>query len=127
VCHTHVRRRRRRPVSGRAWQEAGQESVSSECMRRYDQFISLLFCVLQIIYVSYIHLCCFICTHEFISSVLSYYNMLHLLVSSFTVMLFMLLSVYFQLFSQFICLSYLYDLYDSYAFCSHDQYCYGYI
>jgi hypothetical protein len=30
--------------------------------------------------VSYIHLCCFICTHEFISSVLSYYNMLHLLV-----------------------------------------------
>jgi hypothetical protein len=47
-------------------------------MGGYDQFISLLFCVLQIIYVSYIHLCCFICSHEFISSVLSYYNMLHL-------------------------------------------------
>jgi hypothetical protein len=41
-------------------------------------------------------------------------------------MLFMLLSVYFQLFSQFICLSYLYDLYDSYALYSHDLYCYGY-
>jgi hypothetical protein len=49
-------------------------------MGGYDQFISLLFYVLQIIYVSYIHLCCFICTHEFISSVLSYYNMLHLFV-----------------------------------------------
>jgi hypothetical protein len=49
-------------------------------MRGYDQFISLLFCVLQTIYVSYIHLCCFICSHEFILSVLSYYNMLHLLV-----------------------------------------------
>jgi hypothetical protein len=60
--------------------EAGQGSGSSERMRGYDQFISLLFCVLQIIYVSYIHLCYFICTHEFISSVLSYYNMLHLLV-----------------------------------------------
>jgi hypothetical protein len=60
--------------------EAGQGSGSSERMGGYDQFISLLFCVLQIIYVSYIHLCCFICIHEFISSVLSYYNMLHLLV-----------------------------------------------
>jgi hypothetical protein len=60
--------------------EAGQGSGSSERMGGYDQFISLLFCVLQIIYVSYIHLCCFICTHEFISTVLSYYNMLHLLV-----------------------------------------------
>jgi hypothetical protein len=49
-------------------------------MGGYDQFISLLFCVLQIIYVSYIHLCCFICRHEFISSVLSYYNMLYLFV-----------------------------------------------
>jgi hypothetical protein len=29
-------------------------------MGGYDQFISLLFCVLQIIYVSFIHLCCFI-------------------------------------------------------------------
>jgi hypothetical protein len=42
-------------------------------MGGYDQFMSLLFCVLQIIYVSYIHLCCFICSHKFISSVLSYY------------------------------------------------------
>jgi hypothetical protein len=49
-------------------------------MGGYDQFISLLFCVLQIIYVSYIHLCRFIYTHEFISFVMSYYNMLHLLV-----------------------------------------------
>jgi hypothetical protein len=38
----------------------------------------------------------------------------------------MLLSVYFQLFHQFICLLYLYDLYDSYVLCSHDPYCYGY-
>jgi hypothetical protein len=47
-------------------------------MRGYDQFISLLFYVLQIIYVSYIHLCCFICSNDFISSILSYYNMLYL-------------------------------------------------
>jgi hypothetical protein len=60
--------------------EARQGSGSSERMEGYDQFISLLFCVLQIIYVSYIHLCCFICSHEFISSVLSYYNMLYLFV-----------------------------------------------
>jgi hypothetical protein len=60
--------------------EAGQGSRSSERMGGYDQFISLLFCVLQIIYVSYIHLCCFICSHKFISSVLSYYNMLYLFV-----------------------------------------------
>jgi hypothetical protein len=60
--------------------EAGQGSRSSERMGGYDQFISLLFCVLQIIYVSYIHLCCFICRHEFISSILSYYNMLYLFV-----------------------------------------------
>jgi hypothetical protein len=43
---------------------------------------------------------------------------------NFTLMLFMLLFVYFQLFSQFICLSYLYDLY---ALCSHDPYRFGYI
>jgi hypothetical protein len=49
-------------------------------MGGYDQFMSLLFCVLQIIYVSYIHLCCFICSHDFISSVLSYYDMLYLFV-----------------------------------------------
>jgi hypothetical protein len=47
-------------------------------MGGYDQFISLLFYVLQIIYVSYIHLCCFICSNDFILYVLSYYNMLYL-------------------------------------------------
>jgi hypothetical protein len=35
-------------------------------MGGYDQFISLLFYVLRIIYVSYIHLCCFICIYLFI-------------------------------------------------------------
>jgi hypothetical protein len=49
-------------------------------MGGYDQFISLLFYVLQIIYVSYIHLCCFICSNNFILSVLSYYNMLYLFI-----------------------------------------------
>jgi hypothetical protein len=47
-------------------------------MGGYDHFISLLFYVLQIIYVSYIHLCCFICSNDFILFVLSYYNMLYL-------------------------------------------------
>jgi hypothetical protein len=74
--------------------EAGQGSGSSERMGGYDQFISLLFCVLQITYVSYIHLCCFICSHVFISSVLSFYNMLYLFVLVL-VMLFILLSTYF--------------------------------
>jgi hypothetical protein len=60
--------------------EAGQGSESSERMGGYEQFISLLFCVLQIIYVSYIHLCHFICSHKFISYVLSYYNILYLFV-----------------------------------------------
>jgi hypothetical protein len=58
--------------------EAGQGSGSLERMGGYDQFISLLFYVLQIIYVSYIHLCCFICSNDFILSVLSYFNMLYL-------------------------------------------------
>jgi hypothetical protein len=58
--------------------EAGQGSRSLERMGGYDQFSFLLFYVLQIIYVSYIHLCCFICSNDFISSVLSYYNMLYL-------------------------------------------------
>jgi hypothetical protein len=58
--------------------EAGQGSGSSECMGGYDQFIYLLFCVLKIIYVSYIHLCCFICRNDYILSVLSYYNMIDL-------------------------------------------------
>ncbi len=58
--------------------EAGQGSGSSERIGGYDQFIYLLFCVLEIIYVSYIHLCCFICRNNFILSVLSYYNMIDL-------------------------------------------------
>jgi hypothetical protein len=49
-------------------------------MGGYDQFISLLFCILQIIYVSYIHLCCFLYSNDFILYVLSYYNMLYLFV-----------------------------------------------
>jgi hypothetical protein len=57
---------------------AGQGSGSSERMGGYDQFIYLLFCVLEIIHVSYIHLCCFICRNDFILSVLSYYNMIDL-------------------------------------------------
>jgi hypothetical protein len=44
-------------------------------MRGYDRFISLQFYVLQIIYVSYVHVYCFVCNYEFISSVLSYYIM----------------------------------------------------
>jgi hypothetical protein len=47
-------------------------------MGGYDHFISLLFYVLQIIYVSYIHLCHFICSNDFISYVLLYYDMLYL-------------------------------------------------
>jgi hypothetical protein len=58
--------------------EAGQGSGSSKRMGGYDQFSFLLFYVLQIVYVSYIHLCCFICSNDFISYVLSYYNMLYL-------------------------------------------------
>jgi hypothetical protein len=55
--------------------KVGQGSGSSERMGGYDQFSSLLFYVLQIIYVSYVHLCCFIYSHEFIQSVLSYHIM----------------------------------------------------
>jgi hypothetical protein len=58
--------------------EAGQGSGSSERIGGYDQFIYLLFCILKIIYVSYIHLCCFIFTNDFILSVLSYYKMIDL-------------------------------------------------
>jgi hypothetical protein len=58
--------------------EAGQGSGSSERMGGYDQFIYLLFCVLEIIYVSYIHLCYFIYRNDFILYVLSYYNMIDL-------------------------------------------------
>ena len=59
--------------------EVGQGS-GSERMGGYDQFISLLFCILQIIYVLYMHLYCFIYSKEFISSVLLPYNVLYLFV-----------------------------------------------
>ena len=55
--------------------EVGQGSGSSERMGGYDQFSSLLFYVLQIICVSYVHVYCFIYSHEFIQSVLSYHIM----------------------------------------------------
>jgi hypothetical protein len=58
--------------------EAGQGSGSSERIGGYDCFIYLLFCVLDIIYVSYILLCCFICRNDFILSVLSYCNLIDL-------------------------------------------------
>jgi hypothetical protein len=50
--------------------EVGQGSGSSERMGGYDQFSSLLFYILHIIYV---HFYCFVC-----NSVLSYYNRLYL-------------------------------------------------
>jgi hypothetical protein len=59
--------------------EVGQRS-GSERMGGYDQFISLLFCILQIIYVLYMHLYCFIYSKEFISYVLLPYNVLYLFV-----------------------------------------------
>jgi hypothetical protein len=101
--------------------EAGQGSGSSERMGGYDQFISLLFYVLQIIYVSYIHLCCFIYNNDFILFVLSYYNIIDLFV-----LILQSCCLYCYLLS-FNCSVSLYDLYDSYALCSHDPYCYGYI
>jgi hypothetical protein len=52
--------------------EFGQGSGSLERMGGYDRFLSLPSYVLQIIYV---HLYCFICSHEFIPSVLSYHIM----------------------------------------------------
>jgi hypothetical protein len=58
--------------------EAGQGSGSSERIGGYDRFIYLLICVLDILYVSYIHLCCFIFRNDFILSVLSYCNMIDL-------------------------------------------------
>jgi hypothetical protein len=59
--------------------EVGQGSGSSERMGGYDQFNSLTFYVLQIICVSYLHLCCFVCSHEFIQTVLSYHIMTFLM------------------------------------------------
>jgi hypothetical protein len=53
--------------------EVGQGSGSSERMGGYDQFISLLFYVFQIIYV--VHLYCFIYSHEFMQFILSYHIM----------------------------------------------------
>jgi hypothetical protein len=41
-------------------------------MRGYDQFSYLPFYVLQILYVSYVYLYCFVCSHEIIQTVLSY-------------------------------------------------------
>jgi hypothetical protein len=55
--------------------EVGQGSGSSERMGGYARFISLPFYVLQIIYVSYVHLYCFVCNHEFTPYVLSYHIM----------------------------------------------------
>jgi hypothetical protein len=77
--------------------EAGQGSGSSERIGGYDQFIYLLFCVLEIIYVSYIHICCFIFPNDFILSVLSYYNMIDL-----SVLILQSCYLYFYLFI-FIC------------------------
>jgi hypothetical protein len=62
----------KRLLPGDMASEVGQGSRSSERMGGYDQFISLLFYILQIIYV---HTCCFIYSHKFIQSVLSYYIM----------------------------------------------------
>jgi hypothetical protein len=62
-------------LPGGMTREAGQGSGSLERMGGYDQFNSLPFYVFQIIYVSYVHLYCFGCSHEFIQSVLSYYIM----------------------------------------------------
>jgi hypothetical protein len=62
-------------LPGGMTREVGQGSGSSERMVGYDRFISLLFYVFQIIYISYVHAYCFVCNHEFISSVLSYYIM----------------------------------------------------
>jgi hypothetical protein len=80
-------------------------------MRGYDQFISLLFYVLQIIYVSYIHLCCFICSNDFISSILSYYNMLYL-----SVLILQCLCFYLFIFNCSVSL-YAYHIYMIYMLC----------
>jgi hypothetical protein len=57
--------------------EAGQGSGSSERMAGYDQYSSLLFYVLQILYV--VHIYCFVCSHRFIQTVLSYHIMIFLM------------------------------------------------
>jgi hypothetical protein len=45
----------------------------------YDQYSSLPFYVLHIIYVSYVHLYYFVYSHEFLQSVLSYHIMIFLM------------------------------------------------
>jgi hypothetical protein len=55
--------------------EVGQGPGSSERMGGYDRFSSLPFYVLHIIYVLYVHLCCFVCSHEFIQTILTYHIM----------------------------------------------------
>jgi hypothetical protein len=93
--------------------EVGQGSGSSERMGGYDQFSSLLFYILHIIYV--------VC-----SSVLSYYNMLYL-----SVLILQSSCLYCYLFISSCsiiihepCLI-IHDLHASYTLCSHDPYCYG--
>jgi hypothetical protein len=60
--------------------EVGQGSGSSERMGGYDQFSFLLFYVLQIIYVSYVHLCYFVCSHRFIQTIISCHKIPYLFV-----------------------------------------------
>jgi hypothetical protein len=57
--------------------EAKQGSGSSERMAGYDQYNFLLFYVLQIIHV--VHLYCFVCSHRFIQTVLSYHIMIFIM------------------------------------------------
>jgi hypothetical protein len=64
-------------ATGDMTREAAQGSGSSECMAGYDQYSSLVFYVLQIIYV--VHLYCFVCSHRFIQTVLSYHIMIFLM------------------------------------------------
>jgi hypothetical protein len=66
----------KRLLPGDMTREAGQGSGSSERMGGYDQFSSLLFYVLQIIYV---HLYYFVCSHRIIQTVLSYHIMIFLM------------------------------------------------
>jgi hypothetical protein len=111
-------------LSGDMTREAGQGSGTSERMRGYDQFKFLKFCVLQI---TYIHLCCFICSNDFILSVLSYYNMLNLFV---LILQSCCLCFYLFIFNCSVSL-YAYHIYMIYMIhmllCSHNPYCYGYI
>jgi hypothetical protein len=82
--------------------ETGQGSGSSERMTGYDQYSSLLFYVLQIIYV--VHLYCFVCSHRFIQTVLSYHIMIFLMsvhtiiISYLSVLILQLCCLYWYLF-----------------------------